>query len=265
MDGGDFITRVLDREEPKAVLSWKEMNRLGYDAVALGEIELRNWSLVERLIQEFPLPIVSTNIERLVDGRWVPVGEKYRILDVDGVKVGVVSAVAEDLASPLMLRDYEDRLRILPMMEELTRTLEVLSPQVDVVVLLAHMDGRTLEQQASLIQNVEVVLGGHATQDDHMPIQVSEVIVNRSGTRGQTLATTRLIISPEGQIVDFGGRNVTLEPTYKEDPQVLAAVEEVMRETRPDTPQGPPPTAPPSPVGSRLKSEQVTPRAVEKE
>ena len=263
VDGGDFVTRMLEREEPKAVLSWKEMSRLGYDAVTLGELELRSFALTESLMTVSPLPLVCTNVEHLVNGNWEPVGSKYRLLDVDGIRVGVVSMIPEDLANA-MARDYEDRVRILPAMDELNKTVAMLRPQVDIIVLLAHMDGQALEQQASLMKDVDVVLGGHGTQDDRMPIQLGSVIVNRGGTRGQVVALTRLIVSPDGHIADFGGRNVTLEPSYKEDPQVLAQVEEVMQKTRVAAPQAATP-APGTPPASRLQPGQATPQLNQKE
>ncbi len=236
MDGGDFMTRMLDREEPKSVLTWKEMQRSQYDAVGLGEVEFGHWNLTKQLMQEHPLPIVSTNVEYLADGAWKPVGEKYRIVTVDGVKIGIVSVVSEELFSTLKKPEVENELRLLPPMAEIERTVNLLDPQVDMIVLLAHTDAKMLEQYASLQPKIDVVLGGHMTQNDEMPIQVANAIVNRSGTRGQTLSTTRLIVSPTGQIVDFGGKNVTLDPGYKEDPTVLAEVQQVMEAAKPKPP-----------------------------
>jgi 2',3'-cyclic-nucleotide 2'-phosphodiesterase (5'-nucleotidase family) len=249
MDGGALMRRALDREEPKAILTWKEMSRRGYDAVGLGEIEYSHWELVKQLMQEFPLPVVSTNVERLVDGQWVPVGEKYRILDVEGVKLGVIAVISEEQLTTPILNNVENELRVLPPVEEIESAVAELAPVTDIIVLLAHMDPKSLEQHASLLADVDVVLGGHVTQNDDMPLQIAKAIVNRSGTRGQVLATTRLIVSPQGEIVDFGGKNVTLVPGYREDPEVLAAVEEVMQAARPAAPQTPsvqPPHQPPS-------------------
>jgi hypothetical protein len=55
--------------------------------------------------------------------------------------------------------------------------------------------------------------------------------VNRSGTRGQHLGITRLILSPENEIVDFGGVNFTLAPTYPENEAIKAEVERVREES----------------------------------
>ncbi|MFH1143216.1 MAG: hypothetical protein V1774_01570 [Candidatus Eisenbacteria bacterium] len=231
MDGGDFLPRVIDRrEEPKALLCWGEMERLGYDAVALGEIELRHWDLIERLMTEMPLPVVSTNVEHLRDGLWLPVGEKYSIVECNGARIGVISTITEELFGQTT-QEFQDRLRVLPPMPEIERAVAALEAQVDVIVLLAHMDPKALEQLASLVEGVDIVLGGHVTQIDTMPMRLAEVIVNRSGTRGQALAATRLIVSPDGQIADFGGTNVILGPNLSEDPGVLAAIEAAKQKT----------------------------------
>jgi hypothetical protein len=59
------------------------------------------------------------------------------------------------------------------------------------------------------------------------PLLIGSVIVSRCGLRGQYLATTRLIINPDGEIIDWGGRNHKLEMRIAPDPQVDARVKEL--------------------------------------
>jgi len=221
--------RLAGRDQPKSVLIWKEFERLGYDAVTLGEIELRHWDLLPELMEQHPIPLVCTNLERLQDGHWAPLGEKYLIIDADGVKVGVLGVISESLVSAHIVRATNEEIRVLPPMEEIDRLVPILAEQTDVIVVLAHMEAQAFEQFASLLNGVDVLLGGHVTRRDEAPLQIADVIVNRSGTRGQALASTRMIISPHGEVIDFGGRNAILLPEYPEDPVVLEAIAQANR------------------------------------
>jgi 2',3'-cyclic-nucleotide 2'-phosphodiesterase (5'-nucleotidase family) len=229
MDAGDFMGRIAGRDAAKNELVWSEFNRQGYDAVTIGEIELRQWEVLKRLIDEIPIPLVCTNLEWLRDTHWVPLGEKYRIIDADGVKVGVLAVISETLVSSHVVRSTNEEIRVLPPLEEIERLLPTLAEQTDIIVLLSHMEAEPFEQFASLLSGVDVILGGHVTGGDEAPVQIVEAIVNRSGTRGQKLASTRMIISPHGEIVDFGGANVTLLPEYPEDPAVLEMIAQANR------------------------------------
>lgn len=255
LDGGDFLPRSCERDEPKAVLVWAELHRLGYDAVSLGEHEIVNWAFCKRMMTETPLPVVSTNLEQLVAGRWVPIGERSLVVEANGVEIGIVSAIEEDLVTSTVLGANADSIRVLPPMETLRRAIDELPSSVEAVVLLAHMSSQTLEQIASLMPGL-VVLGGHMTQDDRMPIEIGGAYVNRSGPKGAYLATTRLILSPDGRIEDVGGLSVKLDQSLREDPDVLARIEQAT---------GRKAAAPPPPPPVQMPQPERTPEPVEKQ
>ena len=48
VDGGDFIHRNGADNYLESVLAWTEMERIGYDAVTLGELELGQWELTDK-------------------------------------------------------------------------------------------------------------------------------------------------------------------------------------------------------------------------
>jgi 2',3'-cyclic-nucleotide 2'-phosphodiesterase (5'-nucleotidase family) len=230
VEGGDFIHRERERGELESSLIWRNMETLKYDAVTLGELELSQLDLVQQLMEKTPLPLIDTNVEVLKDGVWVPLGEKSRVVVLNGVRVGFLSLISENEASPAALGTMATEVRILPPTETAAAVAAELRKRADVVVLLAHVDGKTMEEYASALPDVDLIVGGHVTVKDEGPIEFGRVIVNRSGTRGQSLCSTRLIVSPEGRVVDYGGINVTLGPEFREDSTVLAQVNQVKEE-----------------------------------
>jgi len=231
LDGGDFIQRNQNRGELESITTWKDMQREGYDAVTLGEIELSQWDFTSSLMEQHPLPIVCTNVEQLNGDSWQQIGDRYRIVDIRGVKVGILSVIGEAQLSKSMIDKAGGAIRLLPPMETATEVARELRAKSDVVILLAHLDARTMEQYATVLTDVDVIVGGHVTRKDEGPKKFGNAIVNRSGTRGQHLGITRLILSPENEIVDFGGVNFTLAPTYPENEAIKAEVDRVTEES----------------------------------
>ena len=225
MDGGDFIHRNGKDNFRESVLAWNEMVRSGYHAVTLGELEFGQWDLVDSLMQNTALPVVCTNVEVLRDGEWKQLGERYRVVEVNGIRVGILGVIAPAQLSPSTLRDAAEIIRALPPAEAIQTAVAEILDRTDVIVLLAHVDPLSMEQYGSTLAGVDVVLGGHMTRLDTAPVLASQALVNRSSTRGQNLSVTRLIVSPEGAVVDYGGVNVTLDPEYPEDPEVAKAAE----------------------------------------
>jgi 2',3'-cyclic-nucleotide 2'-phosphodiesterase (5'-nucleotidase family) len=209
------------------------MARARYDAVSLGKLEFSQWALTEELMKQHPLPVVCTNVEQLVDGEWLPVGRKSIVTEVNGVTIGIVSAISSAEVTGKVISDAQDSIRLLPPLEEVQRQATWLKEVegVEVVVLLAMVDHKSMEQYASLLNHVDVMVGGVATRFQENPELIGNVIVNRSGARGQRVGSTRLIVSPLGEIVDFGGVNLVLTSRYPEDAEVQARVEEARAET----------------------------------
>jgi 2',3'-cyclic-nucleotide 2'-phosphodiesterase (5'-nucleotidase family) len=230
VDGGDFIFREKERGDLETTLMWTNMEALKYDAVTLGELELSQLDLVQQLMEKSPIPLVESNVEVLRNGVWEPLGQKSLIATVNGVKVGFLSLISENEASPAALGDNASKIRILPPTETAAAVAAQLRKSADLVVLLAHVDGKTMEEYASALPDVDVIVGGHVTIKDEGPVEIGHVILNRSGTRGQSVCSTRLIVSPEGRVVDYGGINVTLGPGFREDSTVLAQVNQVKEE-----------------------------------
>ena len=225
VDGGDFIHRNGQDNFRESLLTWDEMVRTGYHAVTLGELELGQWDLVDSLLNNTALPVVCTNVEALRDGQWLPVGERYRLLEINGIRVGILGVIGPTQLSPAVIRTAGDRVRLLPPEEAVRAAVAEIRERTDIIVLLAHLDPQAMEQYAASLADVDVILGGHMTLPDTGPLLSTHAILNRGSTRGQLMAVTRVILSPDGRVVDFGGLNVTLDPALPEDPGVAQAAE----------------------------------------
>ena len=231
LDGGDFFHRKGSTNTAESILTWDEMVNRRYDAVTFGEHEFREWTLAESLMTANPLPVVCTNVERQVGLEWQTVGERYLLIERAGMRIGVISTIDEIQLSENAITRSGQPLRVLPPVQTAREMANELreQEQVDFVILLAHVDKKTMEQYATSLPEVDLIVGGHMTQKDEVAKQFGHAIVNRSGTRGMHLAYTRLIVSPQNQVVDFGGSNVTLTKDLPEDPLLADLAEKASR------------------------------------
>jgi 2',3'-cyclic-nucleotide 2'-phosphodiesterase (5'-nucleotidase family) len=214
-------------------LTWQDFRRLGYDAVTFGKEEFQQWDLVQQWMLEMPIPVVCTNVEQIRNGAWVPIGERYRIVEVNGVKIGIVSVMSQNQLSPATIAKFNDSLRLLPPLETTQQMVDQLRAdgEAELIVLLAEIDNDSMEQYASLLRGVDVMVGGYQSRPEQAPERVGEVILNRGGPKGQLVASTQLIVAPDGRVVEYGGQNVTLAATMPTDPATLKLVEAAKNES----------------------------------
>jgi 2',3'-cyclic-nucleotide 2'-phosphodiesterase (5'-nucleotidase family) len=233
VDAGDFMHRDRERNLPDSRATWKEFQRARYDAVAFGREEFDKWDLAQEWMREFPIPVVCTNVEQLVGGRWVPIGEKYRLVTVNGVKVGIVSLISENQLLPNIIARYNDTLRLLPPLETVQGAVDELRAKrgAEIVVVLAMVDNDAVEQYATLLHGVDAIVGGYQPPNRNSAELIGDVVVDRVGSRGQYMGSTELIVSPQGKRVEFGGLNVTLGAGISEQPEVLAEVKNAKNES----------------------------------
>ncbi len=222
VDAGSF-SHKNKRNLAETKATWTEMARLGYDAVTFGFQELNQWDELDSLRSNVDLPLVCTNLEQSVDGQWVPLGEPYRIVERNGIRVGVMSVVNDIVISNTVRRRNENKVRILDPHETTRLVSRKLRDQCEVVVLLAYLDPGTMMEYADSMEDVDVVVGGHMPITDLGPAQMDSAILNRAGTRGRAISSTRLIISPDDEICEFGGKNITLTVDMPEDPVIAQA------------------------------------------
>lgn len=179
------------------------------------------------------MPVVCTNVEQFIDGRWAPIGEKYRVVTVNGVSVGILGVTSSNQLLPSTIARHQDTLRLLPPLETAQQTADWLrsTGKAEVIVLLAEVENDALDQYASLLKGVDVIVGGYQTRMELAPTEIGGVIVNRAGSRGQLLASTQIIVSPEGDVVDWGGANVTLVDKMPESQELLERINAAKNES----------------------------------
>ncbi|MFH1143801.1 MAG: hypothetical protein V1774_04585 [Candidatus Eisenbacteria bacterium] len=219
---GDFL-EVDPRKAPLVnPLLAEILARDGVAAITPGPPEFNDWARFQELMTGQGIAVVSTNVFIEEQGRRAAAARSV-VVDVEGLRVGLLgilgSEAHEKIRPPagvgFVLQDP---------LEAIAEELPQLRERADLIVVMACTGDAEAERIAAEAPGVDVVLCGYESQSSSMAYRIGETIINRGGSHGQYAGVTRLIVSPENEILDWGGRNIVLYPKLPENPAVAARV-----------------------------------------
>ncbi|PWU02741.1 MAG: hypothetical protein C5B51_20295 [Terriglobia bacterium] len=130
-----------------------------YDAATLGNHDFDyGWLQTRKFIQTANYPIVSANIVGQDGKLFTP--KPYVILNVNGLRVGVIGAMTDDLhnlSTPKLLGQWHTN----PVVATVRRYAAELRGQSDLIVLLAHITGEEEQEFLNSAPEISVVVSGH--------------------------------------------------------------------------------------------------------
>jgi 2',3'-cyclic-nucleotide 2'-phosphodiesterase (5'-nucleotidase family) len=254
VDAGGFLAENDTIRRPADLAVLREMERLHYDAVGLGEDDVRQLAFLEPLLADSTVPIVCTNVELLRGEQWQPLGRRSRVLSSNGIRVGILSAVVEDSAwaeaterimrANPKLPDYRFKsgsvqVRYLPVVETCREEARKLRGAADVIVLMVDVPRDLVGAIAREVPEIDLIVGGVGLRrldagprpgPVREPVGINRTFVLTTAAGGSLVAVTRLAISPDGEIVEFDDGVVILDSRLAEDPEVARTVERVSAE-----------------------------------
>lgn len=178
----------------KALPVFQLANMLGIDAATLGNHEFDYGSeQTEKLMAAAKYPIVSSNIAddqgRLITKKpWV-------ILKVNGLRVGVLGAMTDDLHN-LTFPKYLAPWHTTPSVETARKYAAELRGQCDLVVLVAHI---TTEEEAAFLkeQDIPVIVSGHIHTGLAKAMESPGHVLVRAISSGEELGRLELKVDTE--------------------------------------------------------------------
>ncbi|MEM7393393.1 MAG: multiheme c-type cytochrome [Verrucomicrobiota bacterium] len=159
VDVGDAIAGTEDFHHIKYTYMLKAFDRMGYAAMnmGLGEAGLSP-TLLKQLREQSPVPMISANLLDRKSGQ--PVLEPWRIVERADRKIGLIGLIDPEL-SP---EKIHPELRVGALDGPFRDALNALTPQVDLVVLLAFANESRLKAIAREFYECDVILGGAVSQ-----------------------------------------------------------------------------------------------------
>jgi 2',3'-cyclic-nucleotide 2'-phosphodiesterase (5'-nucleotidase family) len=230
LDAGDQFQGSLLFTVGGAELVADVMNRLGYDAMCLGNHEFDAGPVeLAQFIQQVQFPVLSANIDAMLDPDLGGLILPYAVFTFDRRSVavfGLTTAQTEISSSPgpqVLFHDAVDAAR------QTVRHLR--SQRVDTVIALTHLGFEQDLELAGAVDGIDVIVGGHShTLPTEIPVVVNSpdgtpVLVVTAYEGGRFLGHLDLAFNTQGTLVRFEGRLLPMDPSVPEDPELLLLLE----------------------------------------
>ncbi|WP_374498357.1 bifunctional UDP-sugar hydrolase/5'-nucleotidase UshA [Vogesella indigofera] len=194
LDGGDVNTGVPESDLQDAEPDFKGMNKLGYDAMAVGNHEFdKPLAVLQKQQRWIDFPMLAANVYK--DGRRL--FQPYQIFNLGGVKVAVMGLTTDDtwkLVSPDNVKGVEFRQPA----AEAAALMPELKARANIVIAATHMGHYTNGvhgvnaagdvEMARAVKGFDLIVGGHSQNPVCMQ---AENVRNDAYVPGQPCAPDR--------------------------------------------------------------------------
>ncbi|AYF97692.1 ExeM/NucH family extracellular endonuclease [Protaetiibacter intestinalis] len=248
--GASTFTSFIQHDEPTI----DAFNEIGLDASSFGnhEFDQGRADVDDRILEHADWPYLAANLYDRATGE--PAYQEYEVREFDGVRIGFIGAVTEDLTelvSPAGIASLEVK-EVVP---EVNRVAEQLSDgddsngEADILVLLVHEGAATTDISSAtddsnfgrivngVDPDVDMIISGHThlAYDFDVPIPGTDRTrpVISSGQYGAMYGHSTIVYDPETEALSIETENLNLIGAFAPDPavaQIVADAVEVAKE-----------------------------------
>jgi 2',3'-cyclic-nucleotide 2'-phosphodiesterase (5'-nucleotidase family) len=216
VDTGDHFKEPTRQGKLKAQTLMTATEKMGYDAVALGERDLVYGS---KFLENHSLPLISGNISL----ENLPL-QKTRIKKFsNGLKVAILAVVDPDL---FYLKNHAG-LSIADPEQIVSQEIAGIQKSADIIVLLTHMEREKALKYLDK-DGVDIVINGHIFNEtdtvDMKPVYKAGKVFVQASPRGQKMGELHISLDEMGKIA-FEQRMVKLDSSINKDPEMLKLYE----------------------------------------
>lgn len=238
LDAGDQFQGTLFFTKYKGEACAFFMDRLGYDAMAVGNHEFDDGpATLANFIRSLKFKMLAANVDTTrspeLDGRIAP----YIVLEKAGHRIGIIGATqpkAAQISSPGPTLAFPPAA---PAIEKAVRALR--GQGVGSVILLSHMGLSGDKKIAATVAGIDVIVGGHshvllgngypeAVGPCPLPVTAPDgatTYLVTAGSWGRYLGVLHVDFDAAGKVTQAVGNPVRLDASVPEDPATLAEVE----------------------------------------
>jgi len=216
VDTGDFLGTPDKAYGYDTDLMLVVMRMIGYDAVTIGESDLRRGlDYIKDAAARGGFPIVAANLFRAGEPRVRPFAP-YLIKKVGKTRYGIIGVLGKEdrganfsqyvWLDPGMME--KEKIVVTDPIVAIKDVLPEVRKRSDVVVILAHTGLERAKEIATLVPGVDVVVSGHGPNALAAPEKPGAVLA-MCGQRSDKLGTLR-VVSENGEITSHSGTTITL-------------------------------------------------------
>ncbi|MGC9359588.1 MAG: hypothetical protein ACP5G7_04320 [Anaerolineae bacterium] len=231
LDAGNALMGYWLSQASRGALVREAMDEMGYDAMAVGGLDLTlGVEALRAVAEEASFSVLSANLVERETGR--PVFAPYIVVHRGNVRLGVLG-LTEDVA----LEGVPDgeAYEVLPYDATLSAYLDDVAAQSDVVVLLSHVglyDDKLLAERFSAI---DVIVGGRNARRMVAPEIIGETAIVQLGARGEEIGLLQIALDDDSMPIAHRWRVLPLGSEYPNDAAMSALVHRYRQTIQPPT------------------------------
>ena len=235
VDGGDQFQGSLFYTYYKGAAAAEMMNKMGYDAMTVGNHEFDDGPEVLRdFVNATKFPILMSNAD--ISGEPLLTGaiQKSTVIAKGGERIGLIGLTPEDtdeLASPGPNVIFSD-----PVGAVQSEVDKLTADGVNKIIVLSHSGYNVDLQVAEGTTGVDVIVGGHSNTllsnvNDRAvgpyPTMVGETAIVQAYAYGKYLGELKVVFDDEGVVTSATGEPILLDRHVSEDEDTKARVTEL--------------------------------------
>lgn len=240
LDAGDWFLGTLFFTQYGGEAAAEMINRLGYEAMSVGNHEFDNGPEgLAAFAEALEIPLLAANVdpanEDELDGELIG---GSTVVEVGGERIGIIGVVAED--TPQLASTGEVAFEVPA--NAVAREIERLEGTgVNKIVLLSHIGYEADKRLAAEVEGIDVIVGGHShtllSNDDEdaagaYPTWVDgpggvRVPIVQAYAYTKYLGELTVTFDEDGQVTEASGDPILLDASVDQNPEIAARVAEL--------------------------------------
>ncbi|MEN8891743.1 MAG: bifunctional metallophosphatase/5'-nucleotidase [Planktotalea arctica] len=234
VDGGDQFQGTLFYTYYKGKLAAEMMNKMGYDAMTVGNHEFDDGPEVLRgFMDAVNFPVLMSNADVSREELLADTLMKSTVIERGGEKLGLIGLTPHDtheLASPGPNITFIDP--VAAVQGEVDKLTEM---GVNKIIVLSHSGFAVDKKVAAQTTGVDVIVGGHSntllsnTQEravDVYPVMVGNTAIVQAYAYGKFLGELNVSFNDAGEITQAVGEPIIMDGAVAEDSDTKARITE---------------------------------------
>ncbi len=235
VDGGDQFQGTLFYTYYKGKAAAEMMNKLGYDAMTVGNHEFDDGPEVLRgFMDAVGFPVLMSNADFSGEEMLKEKLQKSTVIERGGEKLGLIGLTPHDtheLASPGPNVIFTDPVQAVQ--GEVDKLTEM---GVNKIIVLSHSGYEVDKRVAAQTTGVDVIVGGHSntflsnTSDrakGPYPTMVGETAIVQAYAYGKFLGELNVTFDDAGEIIQAVGEPLIMDGAVPEDKETVARISEL--------------------------------------
>ncbi len=237
VDGGDQFQGTLFYTQYKGALAAEMMNKMGYDAMTVGNHEFDDGPEVLRgFMDAVNFPVLMSNADVSGEPLLADKLAKSAVIERGGEKIGLIGLTPQDtneLASPGDNITFSD-----PVAAVQGEVDKLTAEGVNKIIVLSHSGYGTDQKVAAGTTGVDVIVGGHSNTllsntneraEGPYPTMVNNTAIVQAYAYGKFLGELNVTFDDEGNVTDATGEPLIMDAAVTEDEGTVSRIAEAAK------------------------------------